>query len=53
MVLMSADHIHYDTDLIIPAKAWGTLSVASAKPYLKAIGVLLTLIIGWAGLCTI
>ena len=42
---------HSETNTIRPA--WQPVSIAAARPYLKAIGLVTTLIGMWAGLCAI
>jgi hypothetical protein len=48
---MQDDFIQDDSPSIVPI--WQTMSIASVKPYLKAIGLVTTLMMTWAGLCAI
>ena len=50
---MYDDQVHYEQDMIMACLTWQPVSVAAAKPYIKAIGLMMTLIIAWVGLCTI
>jgi hypothetical protein len=50
---MQDDLIEYDNETTIPGASWQALSIESAKPYIKALGLVTTLLMTWAGLCAI
>ena len=50
---MLDDLVSYSETTASRHSAWQPVSVAAAKPYLKAIGLVTTLMVMWAGLCAI
>ncbi len=53
MIPMQDDIIQYEFATATIAASWQPVSLSAAKPYLKAIGLVTTMLFVWAGLCAI
>jgi hypothetical protein len=53
MIPMQDYTIQYQAGTNATAPTWHPISVAAAAPYLKALGLVTTLLIAWASLCSV